>query len=793
MDPVVTSRPIRICIISGVDPANQIGEAKNIQYFARHINEPILVLFPGAESRSWKLGLQAIVEEIPAHNIVIDNVQREDARGVSLRLVPALARKYLEFFVRSIPRIVRFKPDVIHLRLPGAILLGIFAKVFLRSKVVLTYHGPNIQKIIQWPWQRALLRWADLVYYHSRLMKDQLLRIYPESKLVFAGPGVDLDQFRPLGWQRKKQILAVGHIRWYKGYEYLIEALAEVLKKYPDYSLLIAGSGPLEAEARQKIAALGLDGKVQLLGVQPTEKVVELLNESQLFVMASVAEGSPKAQIEAIACGTPSVVTSVCHCGDAASEVGLVVEPRDSAALAVAIQTLIDNAALWEQCAENCKVVAKQFDWNVLTRDLHQSYLKLLAGNASLPPHAGPTASSRTFAQDGAWCWISDPRAICRDGKTYAGWITSDGSVQVGVLDHRSGAIHIETLHEGFERDDHDNPALLFLPDGRLMAFYSRHGKGDMHLRVTTRPGDVGAWSTHRPLGLMRGQKSCRGVTYQNPALLSDEANALYLFYRGTDWKPAFSVSRDHGQTWTQPRTLVKRQTRTKRNRPYLKAWSDSKGRIDLVFTDGHPRREPTNSVYFLRYQEGSFWKADGTRLGSFDDLPLDPSAADRVYDGWTAGRAWIWDIAEDRTGQPVILYTRLPGKRKHQYHYARWDGETWMDHDICAAGKWFPHTRLLCREREPHYSGGIALDHGDPSVVYLSRPVDGVFEIERWTTPDGGATWRSEAITRRSKHDNVRPFVVRDHNANGPTVLWMELRRYAHYTDFDAAIKMAS
>ena len=52
----------------------------------------------------------------------------------------------------------------------------------------------------------------------------------------------------------------------------------------------------------------------------------------------------------------------------------------------------------------------------------------------------------------------------------------------------------------------------------------------------------------------------------------------------------------------------------------------------------------------------------------------------------------------------------------------------------------------------QPYYSGGITLDHESPDTVYLSRQVDGVFEIETLRTPDGGTTWSSTAITAASE-----------------------------------------
>ena len=399
-----------------------------------------------------------------------------------------------------------------------------------------------------------------------------------------------------------------------------------------------------------------------------------------------------------------------------------------------------------------------------------------------------PARSYSDLASDGAWCWFSDPRAVFRDGKIYAGWMTSDGSVQVGTMDAKSGATQQSTLAEKFQNDDHDNPALLFLPDGRLAAFFSKHALGDMHLRITENPGDISTWTPDQNLGFCA---SGRGVTYANPAMLSGEGNAIYLFWRGPDFKPAFSVSKDLTKTWSKPQTLIQRPSADNNNRPYVKVWTDGKGRIDLIFTDGHPRNEPTNSVYFVRYEKGGFFKADGTRIGGMSDLPLDPAKCDRIYDGSTGGRAWVWDIAESR-GNPIVVYTRLPEENDHRYHYAIWNGRQWQDTEITAAGKWFPHTPPGKTEPEPHYSGGLILDHDFPDTVYLSRPVSGIFEIEKWYTPDNGATWVHSPVTSHSATDNVRPFVVSNVPNTLPFLAWMNLsERYVHYSNYKTAIKI--
>ena len=275
------------------------------------------------------------------------------------------------------------------------------------------------------------------------------------------------------------------------------------------------------------------------------------------------------------------------------------------------------------------------------------------------------------------------------------------------------------------------------------MVFYSRHGGGKhpgIQARVTRSPGNFADWEPEVTLPLRDDSGGKAGMSYCNPIQLSAENQTLYLFWRGFSYKPTMATSPDDGKTWTPARILFSRPGNPPGNRPYAKYASNGKDRIHFLFTDGHPRDEPSNNVYYVCYRAGSFFKADGTRVAGMDDLPLRPGQLDMVYDARSSGaRAWIHSLAFDADDRPVVAYSRHPSESDHRYHYARWNGRTWDDTELCAAGRWFPQTPEGKREREPHYSGGLALDPADPSVVYVSRPVNGTREIEKWTTPDGG------------------------------------------------------
>lgn len=403
------------------------------------------------------------------------------------------------------------------------------------------------------------------------------------------------------------------------------------------------------------------------------------------------------------------------------------------------------------------------------------------------------------LTEDGAWCWFSDPRGVYYHGQreqTYLGWMDSAGSVMIGAYDHATDTLQTHCLHHELEIDDHDNPAILIRPDGHLLVFYSLHSGTPQYLVQSTNPEDITAWESVREINLNDPATYEPGLLdrycYANPCQLSQENGRIYLFWRGLSHKPNWSASDDGGQTWSPGRIVVQPEQTYRNQRPYMKVSTNHRDRIHLAFTYGHPRNEPENSIFYVCYRQGAFFRADGSLICAVDALPLSPYNTDVVYDARPSQvRAWVWDVASDAAGNPVIVYSRIPDVTDHRYHYARFDGQRWHDVELTAAGKWFPQTIPGTVERETEYSGGLALNHSDPNIVYLSRPVNGVFEIERWTTADSGQSWQQEAVTCNSRYDQVRPFVVRHSRpGHGPHLVWMENRRYIHFTDYETALK---
>ncbi len=397
---------------------------------------------------------------------------------------------------------------------------------------------------------------------------------------------------------------------------------------------------------------------------------------------------------------------------------------------------------------------------------------------------------SMTF--NGAWCWFSDPRAVYFEGehkRTYSGWIDNFGDIHVGYYDHETGEVHSKTLYDNLEIDDHDNPALLFDEEGRLQVYFCTHtiGTKPLYLVRASSPENIDEWEPVQELFL--NDKAFRDLggmnhTYSHPIRLTAENNRIYLFWRGIDGKPSFSFSDDTGKTWAKGQIFFMPERVYKFRRPYTKVYSDGNDRIHITVTDGHPRKETENSIYYTCLKNGAFYKADGTMIKTIEELPMLPSDLDMVYDAKEGGaKAWNWDIAATAAGDPVIAYAKFPNDSNHVYCYAKWEKGKWNNYDLINAGGWFPKTKEGQEEPEPNYSGGMSIDHENPETVYLSVKRDSVFEIEQWTTKNSGKAWHVKAITKGSSKDNIRPTTVRGAKSDNPNqVLWMQNTRYIHF-----------
>lgn len=420
------------------------------------------------------------------------------------------------------------------------------------------------------------------------------------------------------------------------------------------------------------------------------------------------------------------------------------------------------------------------------------------------------TTTFLTLAPDGAWTWFNDTRALWHNGYLFFGYVkrlTSRSAL--AVFDPATG--HCRELFEldfgTLDRDDHNNPAIVALPDGRLLVSAATHDRSNIFVSCRSRtamPLNPHDWEEQR---ITPGPES---TTYQNLHVLSAEKGRLYNFTRSIAWNPTLYYSDDQATTWRGPTHFIKASGR---RRPYVKYASNGTDRIDVLYTDGHPHAIKENSIYHFYIRDGALWTSDGKELSA--DLSLD---TDKGVNGTPIfrygfpasegaplfipnARGWVWDMAYDPEGNPIVLFQIQASdesdwkKCRIYYLYARWiPGQGWRR-------TWIAHGGRPLYDAELHYGGGLAIDPLNPRVVYISTNAERPFslaeidmplnakeryELYRGVSSDGGETFRWEPLTVDSPMDHLRPYVPRGDSKHA---LLCVRGDYRHYTDFRTEI----
>ncbi len=241
---------------------------------------------------------------------------------------------------------------------------------------------------------RAALRLADYVLANSGAVADRLkrARAIPPGRIVVIPNGVDAIRFSPAPARTRRlpdqvTVGTLANLRPEKGIEDLVRAMVLVRDRYPEGRLVLWGGGPLAADLERLIGDLGLSGEARLCG--PTTGPEAALRELDIFVLPSLSEACSNVLLEAMASGLPVVATRVGGTPALVEDetTGLLVPPRDPAALAKAIIRLLEDPALAERLGARAReVVRSNFSLDRMLSRIETLYEQALGGQKPCAP-----------------------------------------------------------------------------------------------------------------------------------------------------------------------------------------------------------------------------------------------------------------------------------------------------------------------------------------------------------------------------------------------------------------------
>lgn len=247
------------------------------------------------------------------------------------------------------------------------LVLPMLAAKLFRQKVVLVFAGSAINTLIAADDNLSIFaeilseinrKLSDhIIMYSKNLVIEWNLEKHNKKIIIAHRHFIDFNKFKIIKkWDyRASSIGFVGRLSEEKGIIEFIRSIKLVIADNPDLNFRIIGDGNLKSQIMSYIVDNNLDSKVELIGWVNHEDLPRYLNELKLIVVPSYTEGLPNIMLEAMACGTPVLATSVGAIPDVISDeiTGFLLEDNSSISIArnisrvlsyVEIDNLIDNA-----------------------------------------------------------------------------------------------------------------------------------------------------------------------------------------------------------------------------------------------------------------------------------------------------------------------------------------------------------------------------------------------------------------------------------------------------------------
>jgi glycosyltransferase involved in cell wall biosynthesis len=343
-----------------------------------------------------------LLEHLPeASGIVIGGGRIDHPRvtAVSAHEQP-LARRLVAFWLAA--QRAADRTDVIDAHFALYALAPLWVGRLRAKPVVVHFHGPwadenvsagdgsTVRRVVRRQLERLVYATAAESVVLTSAFRQVLVeryRVQPWNISVIP-PGVDIDRFTPGSTERARRELgietqafvavAVRRLVPRMGLHVLLEAWTQAVDHLPPGStLLIAGDGPMRCSLASDVAEMGLGESVRLMGRVAERQLVDLYRAADVAVVPSTEhEGFGLVVIEAAACGTPSVVTSVGGLPEAiaALDPSLIVPPDDSEAL----RDRLLRASVQRPSRSATRAHAERFEWSTAA-ERHRTIIRQAA------------------------------------------------------------------------------------------------------------------------------------------------------------------------------------------------------------------------------------------------------------------------------------------------------------------------------------------------------------------------------------------------------------------------------
>lgn len=249
----------------------------------------------------------------------------------------------------------------------------------------ITLHGPYVFKDPKrWHLQAKMNQalFISCISHFSRSQGMLFSSVETWNKMYVVHCGVKPSSYEKTNHKMVgTNLLYVGRLATTKGMPILLKSLIILRKKIPDIFLTIIGDGPDKALIQNMVISLNIQNVVRFTGYQSQTTVREYMQNSDVLVLPSFAEGVPVVLMEAMASGIPVVATQIAGVSELVKhgESGYLVPPGDVMSLAIAVEKLMLDPSLRNSFGSvGSSIVRKDFNIDVEAKRLYEILLNSL-------------------------------------------------------------------------------------------------------------------------------------------------------------------------------------------------------------------------------------------------------------------------------------------------------------------------------------------------------------------------------------------------------------------------------
>jgi glycosyltransferase involved in cell wall biosynthesis len=297
--------------------------------------------------------------------------------------------------------LAEIRPDVMHSHSSKAGILARRAAAKVGGmKIVHTVHGLPFHRYEKWrrnrlyvAMERAAAKRTDAIISVADAMTAQALAAgvgtAGQYTTIYSGMEVETFLRRPPDTDEVRAALRlpaqavvvtqISRLAELKGHEFILDAARQIADERVCFCLV--GDGRLRGQIESRISSLGLAGRFRLTGLVAPDRIPALLHASDILVHCSLREGLARAVPQAMLAGLPVVSFDVDGAREVVdSETGILLEPKDSAGLALALETLADCPPLRQKLGAAGRARCREmFDHNRMVDRIEELYRRLPA------------------------------------------------------------------------------------------------------------------------------------------------------------------------------------------------------------------------------------------------------------------------------------------------------------------------------------------------------------------------------------------------------------------------------